>query len=84
MIKEEVNAAKDTIHGEAVWELVKNADKVIVTSGKKIMEFSPEDDKDELLLKIQGKTGNLRAPTAKIDNVFYVGYNDQLYNEIIV
>ncbi len=55
----------------------------MVASGKKIMEFKPAVDKSEMLEKISGRTGNLRAPTAKIGKVFYVGFNDELYEEKI-
>ena len=80
---QEINAAKDTINGDAIWELVKDADKVVVASGKKIMEYQPGADKEELLAKISGRTGNLRAPTARIGNTFYVGFNEELYKEKI-
>lgn len=82
-IKEEVNASKNTINGDAVWDFVKNAEKVVVTSGKKILEFSPENDKEEMMQKIKGKTGNLRAPAVRVGNTLYIGYNDQLYSERI-
>ena len=82
-IAEEVNAGKDTISGDEIWQLVKDAEKVVVTSGKKILEYTPLDNKDEMLAKISGRTGNLRAPTAKIGNVFFVGFNEELYDTVI-
>ena len=79
----EVDAKKETLSGDAIWELVASADKVVVTSGKKILEFVPPTDKDEMLKKMSGRTGNLRAPTLRCGNVFYVGYNDELYSDVI-
>jgi len=54
---------------------------VVVTSGKKIVEYNPADDKAEMLDKVSGRTGNLRAPTTKVGNTFFVGFNEELYQE---
>ncbi len=78
-----MDAKKDTLAGDAIWKLVEGADKVIVTSGKKILEYKPPENKEEMLKKMSGRTGNLRAPTLKSGNTFYVGYNEQLYSEVI-
>lgn len=82
-ITEEVNAAKNTIKGKGIWELLKSAEKVIVTSGKKILDFDPDADREEMLSKVSGRTGNLRAPTLRCGEVFYIGYNEELYQERI-
>lgn len=82
-IATEVNAKNQTYSGEEAWRLIAAADKVHVASGQKCLEFSPSMvDKDALLKKITGPTGNLRAPTLKIGNVFYVGYNTALYDRL--
>lgn len=82
-IGEEVNAAKNTISGDGVWSLVENAEKVVVTSGKKILEYDPKtDDRGEIVGKISGRTGNLRAPALRIGNSYYIGFNEELYQQI--
>ncbi len=82
-INEEVNAAKSTISGDDVWGLVEGAEKVVVTSGKKILEYNPKtDDKEEIVAKISGRTGNLRAPALRIGNSYYIGFNEDLYDQI--
>lgn len=82
-IGEEVNAAKNTITSDRVWEVVGTADKIVVTSGKKILEYNPvSDDKDEILAKISGRTGNLRAPALRIGDTYYIGFNEALYQQI--
>lgn len=79
-----MNAKKQTYIGEDAWSVVAGADKVYVASGKNIIEFKPgSTNKDEILKKITGRTGNLRAPTLKRGNVFYVGFNADLYNKIV-
>lgn len=82
-IEKEVNATKETISGDAIWNLIKQSDKLVVASGKKTVEFTPNDDKDAILAKIAGRTGNLRAPALKIGKSFYIGFNEELYNERI-
>jgi hypothetical protein len=60
---------------------VKSARKIFVAAGKKILEFEVKSaDKDELLKKITGPSGNLRAPTLKVGDVFYVGFNPEMYS----
>lgn len=81
---EEVNAAKDTLKRDGVWDLLGDAEKIYVTSGKKILEFNPETaDREELLERVTGRTGNLRAPALRRGNVFYIGYNDELYETLV-
>lgn len=80
----EVNAKKEVYNGEEAWSVVAGAQKVVVASGKKIIEFDPSTaDKEEMLKKITGRTGNLRAPTLKKDGVFYVGYNAEMYSNLV-
>ena len=83
-IVEEVNAAKETVSGEeAVWELLSKADKIVVTSGKKILEYVPTDEaKEEIIKKVSGRTGNLRAPALRIGDSYYIGFNESLYQQI--
>ncbi len=82
-IEKEVNASKETISGDDIWDLVKKSEKIVVASGKKIIEFSLNDDRNDILAKIAGRTGNLRAPTLKIGSSFYIGFNEELYKENI-
>ena len=59
----EVDAKKQVITGEAAWQIIAEAEKVYVASGKKIIQFNPADaDKQVMLKKITGPSGNLRAP----------------------
>ena len=82
-IIEEVNASKDTISDDGVWQLVEDSEKVVVASGKKCIAYSPADDREELLAKISGRTGNLRAPALRVGNTFYIGFNEDMYTNQI-
>lgn len=80
-ISEEVDARKETIKEEGALELVAGAENVYVASGKKTLTFVPaEADRDELLKRITGRTGNLRAPALRKGKVFYVGFNEEMYS----
>jgi len=68
-----------------VWDLLADAEKIYVTSGKKIIEFEPESaERDDLLKRATGRTGNLRAPTLKRGGMYYIGYNDELYETLVI
>ncbi len=83
-MSEEVNAAKETVKSDGAWELLSSAEKVYVASGKKILEFDPATaDREELLKKATGRTGNLRAPTLRKGDVFFVGYNEEMYSTLV-
>lgn len=82
-VDKEVDAKKEIFNGEEAWKVIAEASKVYVASGKKITEFDPATaDKEEMLKKITGRTGNLRAPTLKRGNVFYIGYNAEIYDNL--
>ena len=79
-IDTEVDAKKEVCQGEDAYVLVKSAEKVVVASGQKTIEYDPKTaDKNELLGKITGRTGNLRAPALKIGKVYYIGFNVGMY-----
>ena len=76
------DARKEKLDATAVWERLGTATRVVVAKGKRIETFVPtEDAQDAILQAVMGRSGNLRAPTLQIADVFYVGYNDVLYAE---
>lgn len=82
-IKNEVDAKKQTCKTDEAWALVKSADKIVVASGQKTLEFDPKSaDKEQILKKITGRTGNLRAPSLRIGDVYYVGFNVGMYESL--
>ncbi|PID75918.1 MAG: hypothetical protein CSB23_01530 [Deltaproteobacteria bacterium] len=80
-IEKEVDAKKETKKSAEAWELVSGADTVFVANGQKVLQFKPaEADREELLKKITGRTGNLRAPALQVGDVFYIGFNQDMYS----
>lgn len=77
------DARKEKLDATAVWERLGTAARVVVAKGKRIETFVPtEDAQDSILKAVMGRSGNLRAPTVQIADVFYVGYNAALYADI--
>lgn len=79
-----MDARKKSFTGDEAWQVIKDAKVVYVASGKKIIEFIPATaDREAMLKKIIGPSGNLRAPTLRQENVFFVGYSLELYEKIV-
>ena len=81
-IAEVVDARKMKIPVDKAWDQLKNASMISVAKGKKILKFDvATDDKDEILKRVMGPSGNLRAPTYRVGDTFVVGFNLDLYIE---
>lgn len=67
-----------------MWERLEAAEAVHVAKGKKVDVFASKDgSQDDILAAVMGRSGNLRAPTLKVGDTFYVGFNAQLYEAIL-
>ncbi len=74
---------KEKIGADAAWEMFREYKTIRVGKGKKYVEFEPLDENRESLLKAAlGRTGNLRAPTLKMDDLLVVGFNEDMYNAV--
>ncbi len=83
VIAAEIDARKEVYTGDSAWQLVAAAEKVVVASGKKVLEFAPATDgRDTILPEITGRTGNLRAPAVQVGKVWYIGFNQEMYQQI--
>jgi len=59
---------------------------VLVAKGKKIVSFDMKEDppdRETLLAHLLGPTGNLRAPTLRRGKTLLVGFNDELYRQVL-
>lgn len=84
-MKEQVSAGKK-LGAETALALAKEAGKVIVMKGKKITPFDMKKDAPadaDLLAHMLGATGNLRAPTLKRGKTVLVGFNEEIYTDIL-
>jgi arsenate reductase-like glutaredoxin family protein len=65
-------------------QLVSTAKEITVAKGKKIMSFAGgKNVSDETIDSMLGPTGNLRAPTIVSGSQILVGYNEDVYEEIL-
>jgi hypothetical protein len=65
--------------------LARRVDRVIAAKGKKVTSFTLEEnpDDDTLLGHLLGPTGNLRAPAAVVGRTLVVGFNEEIYREVL-
>ena len=77
------DARKNVIKADGAWDLIVSAKSLSVGRGKKVQTFVPDADQKEEILKVcLGRTGNLRAPTARSGKKLYVGFNEEMYKEL--
>ncbi len=55
-----------------------------MSSGKAFAEFDPTSDAAEIAAKVLGRSGTLRAPAARIGNVWVVGFTDEMWSAALV
>ena len=79
-----IYANKERFDHDAAWLMLKDATKIFTAKGKKIEEWDPKSDsKEDILKKAMGPSGNLRAPTIQIQGHFYVGFNPEMYEDML-
>lgn len=72
-------------HDEAL-ALLKAASTLYVAKGKKVTRVDLKKDRpsdDELAKMMLGPTGNLRAPTVRRGKTLLVGFNTDMYTEVL-
>ena len=78
-----VDARKEKYDAEGAWELIHTAKEIITAKGKKVQNWNPqEDDKASILKQVMGPSGNLRAPTLHLKDMFIIGFNPELYDTL--
>ncbi len=64
--------------------MLSQAKDVYIVNGRKINHWQPdESNKEDILAKAIGRSGNLRAPTIKVGDTTIIGFNEALYEEIM-
>jgi arsenate reductase-like glutaredoxin family protein len=85
-VTETVNATKTRYSEAEALALLDGIDTLIATKGKKIETFDLKKDRPDdatLLARMMGPTGNLRAPTARIGRTLVVGFNPEVYADVL-
>jgi arsenate reductase-like glutaredoxin family protein len=63
-------------------DLIRDAKTVSVAKGKKLDVFERGSAADEIVPKMLGSTGNLRAPIIVVGDRVVVGFNEDVYREV--
>lgn len=75
-----VEARQLVITEPEAWGMLKAASRILVGRGAKMEVFIPSaGDRQEIMDKVMGRSGSLRAPTLRSGSEFLVGYNEQMY-----
>tara|TARA_Y100000588_G_C13648265_1_gene666801 strand:- start:95 stop:370 length:276 start_codon:yes stop_codon:yes gene_type:complete len=81
--KEIVSASRKLGRDDAK-ALIAEANKLIVAKGKKVTKFNVKDKSSNAAVDAMlGPTGNLRAPTVRAGKTLIVGFNDEVYREVL-
>lgn len=79
-----VDARKFPVNAEDAWNMVKKAEQVFATRGKRVYDWQPgPETKEELLKAILGRSGNLRAPALQMNKFFVIGFNEELFKQFL-
>ncbi|MBN9520495.1 hypothetical protein J0H58_18540 [bacterium] len=82
---ETVDATKTRIGPDEALALLGGVTKLVAAKGKKLEVFDLKADRpadDELLARLMGPTGNLRAPTARVGKTLMVGFSEEAYKQV--
>jgi hypothetical protein len=74
------DAGKEKQGPKQALALAHDAAKVVIAKGKRVVTFDMKNarpDDETLLANMLGPTGNLRAPTMRLGQSLFVGFNEQ-------
>jgi arsenate reductase-like glutaredoxin family protein len=85
-VAETVDATKTRFSAAEALELLDGIDALVAAKGKKVETFDLKNDRPDdatLLARLMGPTGNLRAPTARVGRTLVVGFNEDVYAQVL-
>lgn len=80
------DARKERIDEKAALSLARQMTEIYNCKGSKYTYLNLRDNKPsdkELAENIMGPTGNLRAPSLRVDSTLLVGFNEEVYNKVL-
>jgi arsenate reductase-like glutaredoxin family protein len=80
------STSKEPVEGAAALALLEGVTELYVAKGKKVVQLDlraarPSDE--ELLELLLGRSGKLRAPAIRTGSRFLVGYNAEMFDEVL-
>jgi arsenate reductase-like glutaredoxin family protein len=86
LVHETVDATRTRIGADEALALLDGIDTLVAAKGKRLEVFDLQADRPadvELLARLMGPTGNLRAPTARVGKTLVVGYSEEAYRQVL-
>jgi hypothetical protein len=85
-VKETINAAKVRFEPKEALKMAREASRIIVAKGKKVVTFDmkrePPDD-ETLLKRIIGPSGKLRAPVIRRGSTLLIGFAEEEFGRVL-
>jgi hypothetical protein len=79
-----VNPGKNPITEEEAIILLNSFKKIFVARGKRVLEYSSiHDDKQKVIQVAMGRSGKLRAPAVHFEDTIFIGYNINIYKQLV-
>lgn len=78
-----VFADKTKFGAKEALAMAKKAKRVVAARGKRVVTLDRSATEDELLAVLLGPTGNLRAPAAMVGDTLMVGFNPEVYQQVL-
>lgn len=85
-MREKVDARKTRIGPRDVATVLAGAELLLIAKGRKIVRYdlaSKELDRAEMLARLIGPTGNLRAPALRRNRMVVVGFHPDALRELV-
>ena len=84
-VRETIDAKKTRFGPDDLDEVFAGATKVVAARGKKVVTFKPgyADDREAMTKAVIGPSGNLRAPVARVGKTFLVGFNEDMWSDVL-
>jgi arsenate reductase-like glutaredoxin family protein len=85
-VAETVAAKKVPIGPAEALRLLAGIDRIVAARGRKVVVLDLKADRPDdttILSHLIGRTGNLRAPTARVGRTLLVGFNPDAYRRVL-
>ncbi len=82
----QVDAKKNRFGRREALALAAKAEQIYVSKGRKTIHLDlrkTEHSEDEIAGLLLGPTGNLRAPALRVGRILIIGFDEQVYSEIL-
>ncbi len=75
-----MEARQVAIDESLAWGMLVTAGRIMIGRGAKVEMFVPsETTRPEIMARVLGRSGTLRAPTLRIGREYLVGYSEEMY-----